>query len=127
MDILIVDDEMDLCNILSLICRQKQFTVSCAQNLRDAFVQIESLPKLIFLDNNLSDGLGLEIIGKLKLRSPFTKIAFITASEDNKLKERAFLKGVDYFLAKPFHLHGVREILSQLQKRKSAGIPEPAV
>jgi DNA-binding response OmpR family regulator len=127
MDILIVDDEMDLCNILSLICRRRQFTVSCAQNLQDAFVQIEFLPKLIFLDNNLSDGLGLEIIGKLKLRSPFTKIAFITASEDHQLKARAFSKGVDYFLAKPFHLQGVREILSQLQKRKSAGINEPAV
>ena len=93
MDILIVDDEMDLCNILSLICRRRQFTVSCAQNLQDAFVQIEFLPKLIFLDNNLSDGLGLEIIGKLKLRSPFTKIAFITASEGSSVrKARAFSK-----------------------------------
>jgi len=125
MDILIVDDEMDLCNILTLICRQKQFSVSCAQNLRDALVQIEFLPKLVFLDNDLSDGLGLEIIEELKLRSPFTKIVFITASEDYKLKERAFLKGADYYLAKPFHLQGVREILSQLKERKSVRMPEP--
>jgi len=133
MDILIVDDEMDLCNILSLICLRKKFTVSCAHNLLDAFVQIESLPKLMFLDNNLSDGLGLEMIVQLKLRSPRTKIAFITACDDHKIKNHAFSQGADYFLAKPFQLQYVREILSQMQDNqvaptKSADIinfPEP--
>jgi DNA-binding response OmpR family regulator len=118
MDILIVDDEMDLCHILSLICLRKQFTVSCAHSLLDAFVQIESLPKLMFLDNNLSDGLGSEMIAQLKLRSPRTKIAFITACDDPKIKNQALTQGVDYFLAKPFHLQGVREILSLMQDKQ---------
>jgi DNA-binding response OmpR family regulator len=126
MDILIVDDEMDLCTILSLICLRKRLTVSCAHNLLEAFIQIESLPKLMFLDNNLSDGLGLEMIGQLKLRSPATKIVFITASQDSNIKEQAFINGVDFYLAKPFQLQGVREILSLLQKRKSARIRQLA-
>jgi DNA-binding response OmpR family regulator len=119
MDILIVDDEKDLCNILSLICLRKHFTVSCAHNLLDALAQIESSPMLMFLDNNLSDGVGLEMIGQLKARSPLTKIAFITACADHKIKNHAFMRGVDYFLAKPFQLQGVREILSQMQESKS--------
>jgi DNA-binding response OmpR family regulator len=116
MDILIVDDEMDLCNILSLICLRKQFTVSCAHNLIDAFVRIDYKPKLMFLDNNLSDGLGLDMIMQLKLRSPSTKIAFITACVDYKIKNEAITQGADYFLAKPFQLQGVREILSLMQE-----------
>jgi DNA-binding response OmpR family regulator len=126
MDILIVDDEMDLCNILSLICVRKQFTVTCANNLLDALVHIKSRPKLIFLDNNLSDGLGLEMVGQFRLHSPNSKIAFITACEGDEIKEQAFANGVDYFLAKPFHLQGVREILSLLQKSKSARKTLPA-
>jgi DNA-binding response OmpR family regulator len=114
MDILIVDDEKDLCNILTLICLRKNFTVSCAFNLLDALAQIESFPILMFLDNNLTDGVGLEMIEQLKVRSPLTKIVFITASSDLKIKEQAFKRGVDYFLAKPFQLQGVREILSQM-------------
>lgn len=119
MDILIVDDEMDLCHILSLICLRKHFTVSCAHNLLDAFAQIESRPLLMFLDNNLSDGFGLDMISQLKLRSPLTKIAFITAGLDPGIKKQAFSLGVDFFLAKPFHLQGLREILSRIPAKQA--------
>jgi DNA-binding response OmpR family regulator len=118
MDVFIVDDEMDLCSILSLICIRKQFTVSCAHSLRDAFIQIEFHPKLMFLDNNLTDGLGLDVIFQLKQRSPETRIVFITACEDQKIKNQAIATGADYFLAKPFHLQGIRVLLSLIQEKK---------
>lgn len=115
MNILIFDDEEDLCTILTLICIRKNYTVSCASNLPDALILMESLPVLMFLDNNLTDGVGLEMIEQLKARSPLTKIAFITASSDHNIQAQAFSQGADYFLAKPFQLQGVREILSQFQ------------
>jgi DNA-binding response OmpR family regulator len=114
MDILIVDDEKDLCNLLTVICTRKNFTVSCAFTLLDAMMQIETFPKLIFLDNDLTDGAGLEVIEQLKARSPSSKIAFITASSDLNIKNRALELGADYFLAKPFQLQGLREILSKM-------------
>ena len=120
MDILIVDDEQDLCNLLTLFCVRKNFTVSCASTLQDAMTQLGSLPTLMFLDNNLTDGEGLEAIKQFKARSPRTKIAFITASTDHKIRGEAFQRGVDYFLAKPFHLQRVREILSTMQINKMA-------
>ena|SRR5450631_3382434 len=120
MDILIVDDEKDLCNILTLFCVRKNFTVSCAFTLQDALTQVKSLPTLIFLDNNLTDGAGLDVIKQFKMRSPRTKIAFITASIDHQIRAEAFQRGADYFLAKPFHLQRVREILSTMQKNEMA-------
>jgi DNA-binding response OmpR family regulator len=116
MDILIVDDERDLCNILTLFCVRKNFTVSCAFTLKDGLTQVRSLPRLIFLDNNLTDGAGLETIKLFKTRSPHSKIAFITASIDQKIRADAFQRGADHFLAKPFHLQLVREILSGMQE-----------
>jgi two-component system KDP operon response regulator KdpE len=118
MDILIVDDERDLCNILTLICVRKNLTVSCSFTLLDAMTQVKSFPELMFLDNNLTDGSGLEVIEQLKARSPRTKIAFITASSDLKIRDKAFQRGADFFLAKPFHLQGVREILSKMRESK---------
>ena len=119
MNILILDDEEDLCTILTLICLRKNFTVSCASNLADALKLMKSLPVLLFLDNNLTNGVGLEMIEQIKARYPLTKIAFITASSDQNIQERAFSLGADYFLAKPFHLQGVRDILSRFTNYKS--------
>jgi DNA-binding response OmpR family regulator len=116
MDVLIVDDERDLCNIMCLICGRKNFSSSCAFTIRDAMIQIKAQPILLFLDNDLTDGAGLEAIEQLKACSPNTKIAFITASTDLKIRDLAFKRGANYFLAKPFHLQKVREILSVLQK-----------
>ena len=120
MDILIVDDEKDLCNILTLFCLRKDFTVSCANTLQDAMFHLESLPALMFLDNSLTDGSGLELIKRFKVLSPETKIAFITASIDLTIRGEAFQRGADYFLAKPFHLQKVREILSTMRENKMA-------
>ena len=120
MDVLIVDDEKDLCNILTLFCIRKNLTVACAPNLQDAMTQIKAFPLLMFLDNNLADGAGLDVIEQLKACSPLTKIAFITASSDLKIREMAFQKGADYFLAKPFQLQGVREILSRMVEMQAS-------
>src|SRR5664279_2300801 len=108
MNIAIVDDEEDLCKILTLICTRRNYTVSCASNLPGALRLMDEQPVLMFLDNNLTDGLGLEMIEQLKARSPVTKIAFITADSNNKIREQALGRGADFFLAKPFQLQGVR-------------------
>jgi DNA-binding response OmpR family regulator len=116
MDVLIVDDDKDLCIILRLICHSRDFTVSCVHTLKDALEEIYSVPMLMFLDNNLPDGLGLEMIEHFKSLSPLTKIVFTTGSPEDRIMKQAYWKGSDYFLAKPFLLHGIREILSQFQQ-----------
>jgi two-component system, OmpR family, response regulator len=117
MDILIVDDDKDLCTILSSICISRDLTVSCTDNIKDALEEIDSVPMLMFLDNNLPDGLGLEMIGHFKAHSPFTKIALITDDLDESIMNQALGNGADYFLRKPFQLGGVRRILSKFQKK----------
>ena len=116
MDILVVDDDRELCNILSLCCYKRNFTVSCVGNLKDGLEEIGAVPMLMFLDHNLPDGLGLDMIQNFKAHSPITKIVFITACPEERIKDQAFAKGADYFLAKPFLLHDLRQILTEFQK-----------
>ena len=117
MDILIVDDDKDLCTILTSICVSRDLFASCTDNLKDALKEIDSFPMLMFLDNNLPDGLGVEMIETFKALSPITKIVFISADLNERIMNQALRNGADYFLEKPFRLNGVWGILSKFQNK----------
>lgn len=59
MTALIIDDEVDLCLLIKSYLQRKGYTVFIAHDLGDGLQKIsDHLPNLIFLDNNLPDGLG---------------------------------------------------------------------
>ena len=101
---LIVDDELDICYLLSRVLKQKNVQAAFAVSLADAenFLQHEADPSVIFLDNHLPDGLGINYIRKLKKNHPFTKIVMITAHDNASDREIARREGADFFIGKPF-------------------------
>ncbi len=102
---LIIDDETDICYLLSNILKQKSIpsafvgSITEAERLLD--VSEDAFP-LIFLDNHLPDGLGVDYLGDLRQRYPATKIVMITAHDTATDRERAQRQGVDCFISKPF-------------------------
>lgn len=59
MKALIIDDEVDLCLLLKSYLTRKGFQVTLAHSLSDGLTKIqENNPNILFLDNNLPDGLG---------------------------------------------------------------------
>ncbi len=100
---LIIDDEIDICYLLSGILKQKQFATTYVNTLSDAtvFLQKES-PEIIFLDNHLTDGLGVDFISHIKETHPASKIVMITAYDTPIDRLAALSKGVDFFIGKPF-------------------------
>lgn len=100
---LIVDDEKDICYLLTGILRQKNIHASLAPNLAEAAKFVErNAPSIIFLDNYLPDGLGLESINNLKKINPAGKIVMITAHDNPSERQKAYLEGADFFISKPF-------------------------
>src|SRR4051812_45180128 len=78
--VLIIDDEIDICYLLSGILKQKKLKTSYVNSLSAAEVALRNdPPSLIFLDNHLPDGFGLDFIGYIKDNYPRTKIIMITA------------------------------------------------
>ena len=102
---LIIDDETDICYLLSNILKQKSIPASFVGSISEAErllgVSEGDFP-LIFLDNHLPDGLGVNYIGVLRQRFPTSKIVMITAHDTATDRERAQQQGVDYFISKPF-------------------------
>jgi two-component system, OmpR family, response regulator len=104
MRVLIIDDESDVCYLLSSILKRKHIGSKTAGSLKEADkVLMENGPlPLIFLDNHLPDGRGIEYISVLKARYPGIKIAMITAHDTLADRQKAKVEGADYFIGKPF-------------------------
>lgn len=101
---LIIDDEIDICYLLSSILRTKNLDVNYVNSLSEATVALGTQsPEIIFLDNHLPDGLGVDFITQLKNSHPDTKIIMLTAFDNYSDRSKAFENGVDTFISKPFN------------------------
>lgn len=110
---LVVDDELDICMILTRHLRTRQFETHFALTVKDAFLKIDNIMfDLIFLDLNLTDGSGYEVIqytNQLKL-NPY--IVVISAHESEASK--AIATGATLFIKKPFTIKDIDEALKTL-------------
>jgi two-component system, OmpR family, response regulator len=101
---LLIDDETDICYLLSLILKKLDIQSVSASSLdeTDHVIQSGESFNLIFLDNHLPDGLGVSYIQKLKKRYPGTALIMITAQDSKAEEANAKNSGIDYFISKPF-------------------------
>ncbi|MBK8710680.1 MAG: response regulator [Niastella sp.] len=112
---LIVDDEKDTCFLLTRLLQQHAYEVHYVHSLLEAapILQKEN-PDVIFLDNHLKDGQGIDYVPTLKEAYPDLKIIIITAFDNFAYKTKAFEKGAHYFLGKPFNRNNIEEALNSL-------------
>lgn len=114
MKIVIIEDEVELGQLIQNFLRKKILEtpnlVKTATNLHDGLLYIEEIhPDWVFLDNNLPDGKGINVIEQIK-RSHSSRVIMMSAMTN--LKEEAFRRGVDFFMDKPISFVEIRRILS---------------
>ena len=101
---LIVDDETDICYLLSNILKQKNIQTAFAGSVAEADKMLHS-PDIfyyVFLDNHLPDGLGINNIKRWKEKFPSIHVIMITAHDSYEERKKASKDGVDHFISKPF-------------------------
>ncbi len=111
--ILIVDDELDICFLLSGFLKKHYEKVDSVNSLSEYHKINLNEYDIIFLDNNLSDGSGFEEIQNIKTSHPKIKIVAISAFDTVSERMSAIEKGADLFLGKPF---GQEEIINTINK-----------
>ena len=114
--VLLVDDEIDICDFLSEYLEERNIKVYSATNIEDAF-KIAKTNKidLVFLDNNLLHIVkGVEYIPHFKLSNPNCKVYMLTANHQPELREHARLQGADGFILKPFDFESFQEAINKL-------------
>jgi two-component system OmpR family response regulator len=113
--VLIVDDEPDICFLFGRILKMRNLRTDFANNLVEASRSVQAdPPSLIFLDNSLPDGQGIDFISFLKEHYPGTRIIIITANDGSMDKIRAFQQGADDFLGKPLSLELINRTLDKI-------------
>jgi|GEM_PF-600102 len=109
--ILIVDDDNDLCNVMKGIL-YKKCPVHIAHTLDEAEGSVTRIdPVILFLDNNLPDGLGLDHIRSIKELCPHVAIVLMTAGTAPNLMQLALSNGATQFMSKPFTANLLREVV----------------
>lgn len=103
MKALIIDDEVDICYLLSGLLTRKKIETDYVNSIADAVLALEKAePEIIFLDNRLPDGKGIDFAAYIKNKYPAVKVAMITAYDTPADRNIALAKGIDYFVGKPF-------------------------
>ncbi len=118
--ILVVDDEKEICNLLSRLLEREGCKVQVASNGLDALKLIETdLPEILFTDFKMPGMDGIELMTKAKKFDPVLPVVFITAYADIPGAVNAIKKGAHDYLAKPFdHLEIARVLHRALAERK---------
>jgi len=110
---LVVEDQGEMCLILDLILTDRKFESDYVNNLLDADEYLQkNKPSLIFLDNKLPDGYGVDFISYVKKKYP--KIKIIMISGFGTARDVALENGADVFLEKPFSLDNVNQAIDQV-------------
>lgn len=101
---LIVDDESDICILLSNILKQANIQPVLAGSIGEAEEKLRSPNPFcyIFLDNFLPDGLGINQVKKWKEKHPEAHLIMITAHDSFEERNKARGDGADHFISKPF-------------------------
>ncbi len=112
---LIVDDEIDVCFLLGSILKNKNLQTSYANSIGEAKQALmRDHPSIIFLDNYLPDGFGINFIDEIKRLDPHIKIVMITAHDTTSDKDKAYSVGADHFIGKPFTRDNIVQALDSL-------------
>jgi two-component system, OmpR family, response regulator len=88
--VLIIDDETDFCLLMKNYFVRKNYDVYIFHTLEEGMKNIAKInPDIIFLDNNLPDGLGWEKTDYIRQHFPNTRINLISAYQyDHSISEK---------------------------------------
>ena len=107
--VLIIDDEPDSCLLWRSFLTQLKYNVFTALTLRQGLELVESVkPDIIFLDNNLPDGLGWDQLDTIQNKIPHCRINLVSAYDFDPEKYKRPNVNV---LRKPVTLSRIRSLL----------------
>jgi len=119
-NILIIDDEKDLCQLLGDALSSYDYNVKFVHTKKTALSSLkEQTPDMVFCDLKLSDGDGMKILSKIKSISPGTIVNIITAYGSDETRDEAKRLGANSFIDKPF---SEEDILRNIREFSKVGV-----
>lgn len=105
--VLVVDDDVMLCEYLCVHLNSREIDTVCAHNLRNAeeIIGSDKAIDLVVLDYHLGSELGIDFISSEQYLRLLEKppIIMISSSDDSQFLEDCFSRGVSDFILKPIN------------------------
>ncbi len=124
---LIVDDERDIRELLTLTLGRMGLRIDTAANLGEARELLaRNTYDLCFTDMRLPDGNGIELVAEIARTYPKTPVAMITAFGNVELAVEALKAGAFDFVSKPVDINVLRGLVKHaLELNNSERAPAP--
>jgi len=117
--ILVVDDDRDICEILSFNLKHEGYEVDTVNSAEDALKKLSSEHCLILLDVMMGGMSGYQMAEKLRKDGNNINIIFLTAKDTENDMLTGFSVGADDYISKPFSLKEVSARVKAVLKRNA--------
>ncbi len=121
--LMVVDDEIDVCNFVKSFFEMRGFKVTTALNGDEAMSKLlQDRPDIVILDVKMRrEAEGLEYLPKIKQTLPTAKVMMVTGLEDEKTIESAKNLGADDYITKPLVLEYLENnVIEKINKLNQA-------
>ncbi len=110
--VLVVDDERDICRMISNILKEEGYKVDKAYDGEQAIKRVKKKDyNLMLLDYKLPDIDGINVLKEIRRIKPSLKVIMISAYGSPSIKSMAKKLGAYRFLDKPFDLNRLVKIV----------------
>jgi len=116
----VVDDEEEICRVLTEILTVGGFKAVAARSGREALALVErEAPDLILLDLVMPEMDGIETLRRIRERAGEVKVVILTGYGTAQRAREALALGVREFVGKPFDLDRLLRIVAEEVKGKT--------
>ena len=123
--ILVVDDEPNIADVISMALRFQGFSVETAGDGTTALQAVETFkPDLLILDIMLPDMEGFDVAQRLGAQRAQVPIIFLTARDATEDKVRGLTMGGDDYVTKPFSLEELVARVRTILRRSGLAKPD---
>jgi two-component system response regulator PilR (NtrC family) len=120
--VLVVDDEPDLRNMLSILFKRDGFEVTVAPGVRaakQAISEVSSPFGMVLTDLLMPDGSGLDVLTSARERSLQTEVIVMTAHSTLETAIEAMKRGAYDFITKPFANLELRALVEKAFEKRA--------
>src|ERR1700744_2575361 len=125
--ILIIDDDMDMCNLLGRFLQKKGFETDASHTGNKGIAKFkESKFDVVLCDFRLGDKEGREVLKEIKQIDPYAIVIIITGYSDIKTAVDVIKAGAFDYITKPLIPEEVLNVIGRaLQQSSEGGVESP--
>lgn len=118
--ILIIEDDVALCNILKRFLEKNKFEVEVSYSVFEGNSKLKKNNfDIVFTDLRLPDGDGIEVLSYVKNNFPETQVVLMTSYAEVQTAVKAMKKGAFDYISKPFNPDEVLGVINNAIFEKS--------